>query len=150
MTPVEGRLAHVGMVLAAGSGLLLGTMKYLMSPVDPDSPLNHPAQPWVQKAHVVAVPLVIFALGAIWRSHGLARFRHGVPVGRRSGRVILFVSLPVVVSGVLAQVVTHEAARRWTGWAHAALGLAFALAWLFHPRRDAAAVAARDPDDSGG
>lgn len=130
-------MTHLAVTAVAASGILLGAMKYLLVPEDPDSPLNHPWQPSVLKAHLLAAPLLVFALGAVWRQHGLARLRSGETVGRRSGRALLVAAIPLVLSGYLVQVFVHDGARRWSGWIHAALGLAFALAFFAHPRRPA-------------
>lgn len=140
---------HVAAISAVATGLLLGVMKYLLVPEDPDSPVNHPWQPGVLKAHLLAAPLLVFALGAIWRQHGLARLRSGETVGRRSGRGLLLAAFPLVLSGVLVQALVSDGARRWSGWIHAALGLAFALAYALHPRRPDEVPTGRDEGANG-
>ena len=64
--------------LAAGlTGLVLFYMKEWLEPVDPFSAVNHPWQPLVLKAHLVAVPLLVFAVGLIFSSHAAERYRSG-------------------------------------------------------------------------
>jgi hypothetical protein len=122
--------------LAAGlTGLALFSMKELLEPVDPFSVVNHPWQPLVLKAHLVAVPLLIFAVGLIFSSHAAERYRSGRRSGRRSGVGLLVVFTPLVLSGVGVQVITNEAWQRAAVWLHLATGAAYLLFFLVHRLR---------------
>ncbi|MGE5717416.1 MAG: hypothetical protein ACM369_12270, partial [Acidobacteriota bacterium] len=55
---------------------------------------------------------------------------------------LLFVGLPLVLSGYLVQVFTGELARKATGWLHAGVGVLFAAAFLIH------APVSRSPDNA--
>jgi hypothetical protein len=133
---------HVGIALVGGSGVVYGLMKYVLSGSEPDSRLGHPMQPAVAKLHILAAPIAVFGLGLLFRRHALARLFGGEVEGRRSGSLMTWLFVPLCFSGYLVQAITGEAARRWTGWTHAAVGLLFAAAYAFHPRRS------RLPDDS--
>jgi hypothetical protein len=133
---------HLAIAAVSLSGLAYGVMKYLMTNPDPDSRLGHPWQPWALRIHVLAAPIAVFGLGLIFRRHALARFLGGDREGRRSGRILTTFAIPLGLSGYLIQALAGEAARRWTGWAHAALALPFAAGYLFHPR------GSRLPDDA--
>jgi len=138
----ESWINRIGFALAGASGIVYGVMKYFLAGANPDSRLGHPWQPAVLAAHVLAAPIAVFGLGLLWRNHALGRLQLGEREGRRSGLMILRLSPPLVFSGYLVQVLTGDPLRKATGWLHAALGVAFALAFVLH------LVGSRLPDDA--
>lgn len=132
----EARLLHVSVILLTGSGLLYGVMKYLMARFEPDSPLGHPWQPSVLKLHILVAPVLVFGIGMLFRYHAMRRIQAGETQGRRNGIIILSMAAPLVMSGYAVQAFVGDAARTWSGWIHAGLGLLFAFAWLLHPRSE--------------
>jgi hypothetical protein len=84
------------------------------------------------KVHVLTAPLLIFALGLIFSGHALKRLQGGEEPGRASGAGLLALAAPLVLTGPLIQVLTGDAARQWTGWIHAALGVVYVLAYGAH------------------
>ena len=142
MTRWEAWTIRAGFGLAALSGILYGVMKYFLANPDPDSRMGHPWQPAVLAAHVLAAPVAVFAMGLLMRGHALARIRRGEREGRATGLLLFGIGLPMVFSGYLVQVFTAEAARKWSGWLHAAIGVVFALAFALHM------PVSRPPDDS--
>ena len=50
-------------------------MRYLMEPTDLFSVVNHPWQPTLQHLHVLVAPLMVFAVGLIWKKHIAALIR---------------------------------------------------------------------------
>ena len=138
----ESWVNRIGVGLAGASGIVYGVMKYFLAGTNPDSRLGHPWQPWVLAAHVLAAPIAVFGLGLLWRSHALGRLQLGEREGRRSGLTILRIAPPLVFSGYLVQVLTGDPLRKATGWLHAALGVAFALAFVLH------LIGSRLPDDA--
>lgn len=127
------RLFHHVSVIAVGlSGVVYGVLKYFMAGADPDSRVGNP---WTQpalKAHVLAAPFLVFALGLVLSAHALKRFRAGEPDGRLSGIGLLGMAAPVVLSGYVVQVLTGDAARTWTGWLHAAVGVLYLGGYVAH------------------
>ena len=138
----ESWINRVGVALTAASGVAYGVMKYFLAGADPDSRLGHPWQPAILAAHVIAAPVAVFGLGLLWRSHALGRLQLGEREGRRSGLTILRIAPPLVFSGYLVQVLTGDPLKKATGWLHAALGVAFALAFVLH------LIGSRLPDDA--
>lgn len=131
MTRIEARCFHAANLLVAGSGLIYAAMLYLMAPADEFSLVNHPAQPFFQHLHVWSAPLLVFAVGALWRSHAWACERYGVGSRRASGRALLATAASMALSGYFLQTAVAPAAR--TLWlavhlASSALWLAAALA----------------------
>ena len=79
----------------------------------------------------------------VLRRHALARLSAGDAERRKTGQVMTFLAVPVVLSGYVVQVLTGDAARRWTGWGHATIGLIYAVGYALHP------LASRSlPDDA--
>jgi hypothetical protein len=100
--------------LVGGTGIVYAVMRYALTPVDPYAVVNHPWQPAVQHLHVVAAPLLVFALGLIWQRHVWKKMRAGRGSGFRSGLALALTAGPMVVSGYLIQTATGEEWRaRW-------------------------------------
>ena len=138
----EAWINHAGWSLVALSGLAYGVLKYFLVRPDPDSRLPHPWQPAVLAVHVLAAPVAVFGLGLLFRRHALARLSAGEPARRPTGIAMTLLAIPLALSGYALQALTGDAARRWTGWGHAALGLVFAAGYALHP------MASRLPDDA--
>ena len=84
------------------------------------------------KLHVLTAPFLVFALGLVFSGHALKQLQAGEDSGRSSGGGLLLLAAPLVLTGPLIQVLTGDAARQWTGWAHAALGVVYVLAYVGH------------------
>jgi hypothetical protein len=143
---------HLGWSLTALSGLVYGAVKYFLVSPDADSRLSRPWQPTVLAVHVIAAPVAVFGIGLLFRRHALARISRGEREGRRTGVWMTWLAVPVALSGYVLQALIGDAARRWTGWLHAGVGLLFAAAYAAHPRRsrlpvDAAEAAAQAEDE---
>lgn len=114
MTAWERWLLHLGTWLVGGTGLVYAGMLYLLPPVDEFSVVHHPLQGTVQHLHVLAAPLLVFAVGLIFRDHAWAGFRRASRPGRGTGIVLLASFAPLVASGYLLQTSTDDSWRR--GW----------------------------------
>ena len=125
MTRVERLFLHVANGLVGGTGLVYATMRYLMSPVDEWSVVNHPWQPHVQHLHVLAAPLLVFAVGLIWSRHVSTKYRNGSQ-GRTTGIGLVVALVPMAVSGYLIQVAVDPTWR--TAWV--VIHVASSLVWL--------------------
>lgn len=148
MTPREARFLHVSTVLVGGTGLAYAWTRYLAEPADPFAVANHPWQPHLQHAHIVAAPLLVFACGLVWRDHVWRRLRSGFRRKRRTGACLAIALAPMVVSGYLLQVATAELARTaWIG-VHLVASCVWLPAYAVHQwlgSRTAAEAAAPPP-----
>lgn len=99
------------MLLVSVTGVLYGVMRYLLDPVDPFSVVNHPWQGDVQHLHILVAPLLVFAVGLIWRRHILLHWQDGVKTGRRSGVEVILTTTPMVASGYLIQTTVTDSGR---------------------------------------
>jgi hypothetical protein len=124
------------------TGLFYGIFKYFVPGSDPYSRVGNPLQPWILKAHILVAPFALMGVGLILRRHALARILSGETSGRKSGIAMLWLLLPLGMTGYLIQAFTAPGFARGTGYTHAALGLIFGLGYLLHPKR-------RTPADTG-
>ena len=125
-------LLSLSTLVSGGTGLLLYYMKEWLEPTDPFSVLNHPWQPYVLKTHLVAVPFLIFAVGLVFSSHAVERFRAGKPSGRSSGVGLLALFIPLVLSGIGVQIFTAETWQRGAVWIHLIAGAAYMAFFMGH------------------
>ena len=113
MTRAEAWCVWIASLLTAGTGIVYGVMRYVLTPADPLAVVNHPWQPALQHWHVLLAPTLIFTVGLIWRRHVWAGLKAR---GRafRSGLTLALTAFPMVVSGYLLQVATDDHWRqRW-------------------------------------
>lgn len=132
MSSLERWLLRLGALAGVATGLGLGLLRSFDTVEGEFGPEPSPHLPAWQHAHVLAVPLLVLALGAALAGHAKGALAHGLARGRRSGLGLGAVALPLVLGGPLIQVVTDASARAWVGWVHAVLGVLFGLAYLVH------------------
>lgn len=138
MKLAEKKMLHFTQAAVGVTGLGYGICLYLLKPSDPYAVVNHPLQPDLLHAHVLAAPLAVFGLGFVWQSHVQRKLRikgHGKAKARPTGLLLTGLFVPLVASGYAVQVVVEEAARRWIGWTHAALSVLWIAGYLFHVLR---------------
>lgn len=144
MSPSESRLLRAAHWAVAVTGIALVWMIFFAEADDPYSAVNHPWQPSVRSAHILAAPVLIFAVGMIWRPHAWSRIRAGFPHRRATGICLGLIFLPMAMSGYFLQIAVAETARSIWSWIHLAASGAWIVVWLLHrrTRRGAAATAA--------
>lgn len=126
LTRAEAWLVQLASLAVGGTGVVYAVMRYLVSPQDPFAVVNHPWQPAVQHAHVLAAPLLVLAAGVLWRAHVRPSLRHRVAARRRSGWAALLSLAPMAATGYLLQVsVSPTWQTIWT-----VLHVATSLAWV--------------------
>lgn len=121
-------------LLTGVTGLAYWWMKNRMQPLDPWAVINHPLQPWMLKAHILAAPVMVFAVGLVASDHIWRHWRQGERAGRRSGLTAMWVFVPLVATGYLIQAVTHAGWLKALAWAHLATGIAFLGGLVAHHR----------------
>jgi len=126
---------HAALAAVSLTGIVYGVFKYWVPNPDPDSRAGHPLQGVFLKAHLLVAPFALIGVGLLLHRHALARMRMGERQGRRTGGLILWLVVPVALTGVLIQVLVEPRAVRGTGWTHAALGAVFVIGYLLHPKR---------------
>ncbi len=133
MSRAEAALLHAGTWLTAASGVVYFWMKSVMQGSDPFSALHHPWQPQMLALHVLAGPILVFALGLIARGHVIEGYRDKAPhPARSSGAMTVLPALPMIASGYLIQVVTGTTVRRTLVIIHLVTGGLFVLLFAAH------------------
>jgi len=127
MTRFERWTVWVSAVATGATGLGFMWAKYLVTPAEPWSVVNHPLEPWFLKTHIVFAPVFVFAVGLIVTRHILPHIRRKVDRGRRSGLAMVWMLLPMAASGYLIQVVTAPALVTGLVVMHIATGVVFLL-----------------------
>ena len=108
----EAWAIHVSNLLVGGTGWVYAWMAYLVKPTDPYAVVNHPWQPAFQHLHILVAPLLVFALGTIWRRHVWNSWRLGVRPRRWSGIGLALSFVPMAVSGYLVQTAVDPSWRK--------------------------------------
>ena len=107
-------------------------MKYMLVDIDPFAVVNHPWQPAMLAAHVVASPPLLLMFGMLLNSHILRKLRAtGLP-NRKTGLLSLGTFVAMVASGYLLQVVTSEQLAQALVTIHVATGSVFSLTYAAH------------------
>jgi len=104
---------HASAAAATVSGAVFAWMKYFMKSDDPFAVANHPWQPYMLSLHVVAAPVLLFALGWIFQGHILGKLAgNGGRPRRATGIAAMTLIAPMVLSAYLMQVFTGEGLHR--------------------------------------
>ena len=118
--------------IVAASGLAYLYMKYLLVAGDPFAVINHPWQPAVLSAHVVAAPVFVAFFGMLLRSHTLGKLTSPIPANRRSGWFALVSFSAMALSGYLLQVASSPEWIAALLWLHTGTGLLFVAGYGLH------------------
>jgi hypothetical protein len=119
-------------IATTATGVVYFWMKYLVHGDDPWAVINHPLQGVILKAHIVAAPSLVFAVGLITARHIWVHYRQGLPLGRRSGTLTALVTMPMVITGYLIQTITHPIWLNGIALSHIGLGFVFAVGLAVH------------------
>ena len=132
MSRLERWTVWASTAAASLTGFLYAWMKYVMRPLDEFAVINHPLQPLVLKLHILASPVLVFAIGLIAARHIIPHLRSGVRRARGSGLTSALVVTPMILTGYLIQAVTNVPLLAALAWSHLGLGTVFALAAAVH------------------
>lgn len=125
-------LLHAGTSLVGGTGIGYGVTLYCLESDDPFALVHHPAQPWLQAAHVALAPLLVFAFGVAWPLHIVAKLHHGARSRRRTGITLMVLAATMVVSGYGVQIASTAPLRTAWVWLHVVGSLAFLACFVAH------------------
>ena len=132
MSRSEILMIRLSTFVSGASGLIYAAMKYLMTPTDEWSVVNHPWQPHVQHLHVLSAPLLIFAVALVWKQHAIANATSGEAKHRNSGLCMVLLFWPMVLSGFLQQVSVADGWRQIWATTHLVSSLLWLAATLAH------------------
>lgn len=131
MSRWEAWCLHLATLLVTGTGLAYAWARYVAETDDPFA-IAHPLQAPTQHLHVLVAPLLVFAVGVVWKEHVWDHFRDGKRRSRRSGVSLLATVVPMVASGYLIQTTVTPAWR--TAWivVHLATSALWVSAYAAH------------------
>ena len=132
MSRFEAWMLHLSNLLVGGTGLVYAWMLYLVKPSDPYAVVNHPFQPQVQHLHILVAPLLIFTAGLIWRRHVWSQWKRGTEQRRRSGVTLIYLLVPMIVSGSLIQTAVDDRWRKAWVIVHLATSALWLAGYLAH------------------
>lgn len=132
MTWWERRGFNAFHVVVAVTGTAYLYMKYALTTDDPFAVVNHPWQPAMLSAHVVAAPFFVAFFGMLFRSHSFGKLRSRNPANRRTGWASVLGFSAMAFSGYLIQVASTPAFVTFSIWAHVAASAVFVAAYGVH------------------
>ncbi len=132
MTTLERWSLHLAALSTGATGLLYGWLRYYGQRVGEFGLESHPLQATLQHLHVLAAPLLVFALGMVVRGHVLPMWRNGKAAGRRSGVALALILAPMVLSAYAVQVVVEPGWRLAFAWLHGVTSLLFLAGYGVH------------------
>ena len=150
MTPLAARVARaVGMIDApgvrkihqhpvpclGGAAILASLMLGLGILVIFRGPLGPLEGPKGRAVAILAGALVVFAVGLVTTRHILPHLLSGTAEGRRTGLVLVWTIIPMVVSGYLVQVVSLPGWMLPLAIGHIVVGIVFLGGFLLHRTR---------------
>lgn len=122
----------LAVILTTLTGVVFAVMKYFMKSDDPFAVANHPWQPHMLSVHVVAAPVLLFALGWTFGNHIWPKFNFGGPKHRRTGIAGMLLIAPMTLSAYLLQISTGDAMRQAMAVAHWVTSGVFVVAYAAH------------------
>ena len=132
MSALERVALHLGAWLTGLTGLGYGWLRYFRQVQGEFGPEPHPLQGLLQHAHVLAAPLLLFALGMMVRGHFAVKLRVPSREGRRTGWGLALLIGPMVLAGYGVQVATDPTWRIALAWIHGVASLLFLGAYAAH------------------
>jgi positive regulator of sigma E activity len=139
-------------LLAAVSGATYALFRYVLERGEPPFVEIHPLEPLALEIHVLAVPLLVFAVGWIFQEHVVQKLTDGEQ-RRASGAVLLLLVLVLAASGYGRTVADEERTRVVLAWTHGLSGALWVLLLVIHvalARRTAAAADLASPPPVAG
>jgi hypothetical protein len=127
----EAWFVHLANLLVGITGIAYAITRYLLTPDDPFA-AAHPWQSPAQHLHIVTAPLLVFAVGLIFRGHAWMGLQLDVVARRRSGISLLALSSPMIASGYLLQVAVEPGWRTAWVWIHGVTAALWLVATIVH------------------
>ena len=132
MRPWEHRSFTVATAIVAVTGLVYLYMEFFMQTDDPFALVNHPWQPSMLGAHVIAAPVLVLFFGMLFRSHTLKKLASPLRSNRRTGWTSLISFGSMASSGYLLQIVTSPMLNDALVVIHIVTSLLFVAGYAIH------------------
>ena len=125
-------LFHLANGFVAGTGIWYGWMRYVTEPVTQFAIVNHPWQSDLQHAHILTAPLLVGVAGHFWYRHAWLSWKSNIQEGRNSGTSMMWLLVPMILSGYCIQVSVSEQMRLVWIWTHCLVSGTWLLAYAGH------------------
>lgn len=132
MTRLDFSTFHLANGLVAGTGLWYGWMQYLCQPETEFAVMNHPWQPHLQHAHILVAPFLVAVAGHFWVRHAWLSWKFKVQEGRKTGASMMWMLIPMILSGYCIQVSVEPATRLVWVWVHGISSIVWLVAYFGH------------------
>jgi hypothetical protein len=132
VTAFEKWTLWVSSVVVGLTGVVYAWMKYMLTTNDPYAVVHHPLQPLILEIHVLAAPVLVFAIGAVYSRHVVYQWQSGRVEGRKSGLATIAIIVPMIVSGYLIQTSTAPGWLFRLAMIHLAVGILYLGSLLAH------------------
>jgi hypothetical protein len=126
---------HLSALVVGLSGLVYGWLKYFHQRMGDFGPEPYPFQGLARHLHVLAAPVLVFALGMLVRGHVLPALRGAGTSGRRTGLLAAGILAPMILSGYGVQVCVDPGLHGVLAWIHGPASILFLVAYGAHVLR---------------
>jgi hypothetical protein len=124
-------LSHWSNYLLIASGVIYGVLKYTMQVESEYGLRPHEWQGFTQGLHIVISPLMVFSLGSLWWQH-ILKMKENSKMKRRSGLSMLYLSIPMILTGYFIQVFYQPTLKEVFIWGHVLLSIVWTLLYVIH------------------
>jgi len=123
---------HLAAFLTALTGLIYGWARYYGQRMGEFGLEPHPWQGFVQHAHVLTGPVLLFLLGMAVKGHAMPALSARGAKDQAAGLALTLILTPMVLSGYALQVCADLRWRTAIAWVHGPSALLFLLAYGAH------------------
>jgi hypothetical protein len=139
----EARITRGSVWCVALTGFAYGGLLYFGETEDEFGPVAHPWLPAMHTLHVLLVPWFVFAFGMLWQNHIIAKLRSAAHARRKTGIVLLPLTITMIATGYLVQVSVDETWRCAWQWGHGVSSVLFVIVFGLHLMARCASAARR-------
>lgn len=125
------RFTHFAAYLTIIHGTFYFAIKYFFQVEGPYGERPHWSQSYLQSAHVLLSPLLLFVFGMLWKDHILSKLRNSLKK-RKSGIALLAAMCLMIFSGYGIQAFYGESLKAVQVWTHLIASGAFIFVYLLH------------------
>lgn len=125
------KFTHIAAYLTVLHGLIYFIVKYYMQVESPYGERPHWSQGYIQSIHIFLSPLLVFAIGMLWKDHIVMKFKHSARK-RGSGITLFIICAVMIFSGYGIQSFYEETTKAVQTWAHLISSFLFVVAYAIH------------------
>lgn len=132
MKKSDRKVMHWSHYLVSIIGIAYAVVKYFMGAADELGVYPHPSLPLYQYAHIISVPLLVFAFGFIFQSHIQAKINSNAKANWVSGYILIITFGLMVFSGYFLQTAISGKNREICLIVHLVLSGLWCISYTYH------------------